>query len=262
MPFRQFILPFFFEIHNNIRDRYNEIKQLHGSENMKYGNIVCGKFLRRINRFIADVLINGEQERVHIKNTGRLSELIQTDTEVILEVSNNPNRKTKYSLIAAKSGNQWVNVDSQAPNIIAFEALKKGKITEIGKVNLAKKEVMYGKSRFDLYFEKEREKGFIEVKGVTLKKNRIAMFPDAPTARGTKHVLEMISAIHSGYQAAILFVVQMQGIQGFTINKDMDPAFAHAVRNAQDQGVKIMVYDCEVYDNELILANPLPFYMP
>jgi sugar fermentation stimulation protein A len=229
-----------------------------GSENMKYGKMIHGIFERKVNRFIAEVYINGIKEQVHIKNTGRLNELLLLNAKVMLEHSDNPNRKTRYSLISVEKNGRWVNIDSQAPNAAAFEALKKGELTEIGLVDSVKREVTYGDSRFDLYYEKEDEKGFIEVKGVTLENERIAMFPDAPTTRGTKHVLELAKAVQQGYSCSILFVIQMKGCRLFTPYKEMDPAFADALLRASQQGVKIMVYDCIVKVDELVIDQRIP----
>jgi len=225
---------------------------------MKYGKIVYGQLERKINRFIAEVFINGEKERVHIKNTGRLKELLQLGTEVLLEWSDNPKRKTSYSLIAANKDGKWVNIDSQAPNAVAFEALKAGKISEIGQVDRTSREVIYGASRFDLYFEKGNKKGFIEVKGVTLERDGIAMFPDAPTLRGTKHVSELAEACHEGYKASVLFVIQMKGCDTFIPNREMDEAFADALAEASRKGVKVLAYDAIVKTDELILDQPVP----
>jgi sugar fermentation stimulation protein A len=229
---------------------------------MKYGKIVHGRLVQRVNRFIAEVAINGMIEQVHIKNTGRLKELLKPDADVLLEMSSNPNRKTRFSLIAAAKNGRWVNIDSQAPNIIAYEALQMGKLPEIGFVNLVKKEAMYSHSRFDLYFEKGHEKGFIEVKGVTLENNGIALFPDAPTTRGTKHVLAMIKAVHEGYTGVILFVVQMKGCHAFMANREMDPAFADALLHAENNGVQILAYDSVVKEDALEMDKPLPVFLP
>lgn len=182
---------------------------------MKYGEIIQGQFSKRINRFIAEVFIEGVKERVHIKNTGRLKELFIPEADVLLERSNNPDRKTKFSLVAVDKNGQWVNIDSQAPNKVAFEALQNGKISEFGLVNTIKREVTYGASRFDLYFEQGEQRGFIEVKGVTLERDGVCSFPDAPTTRGTKHVLELVKAVQEGYTCAILLVVQLKGCQYF-----------------------------------------------
>lgn len=229
-----------------------------GSEKVKYRKIVRGQFGARINRFIAEVTINGVNERVHIKNTGRLKELFRPDAEILLEQSNNPERKTKFSIIAIEKNGRWVNIDSQAPNIVAFEALKKEKIPEIGMVKTVKREVTYGASRFDLYIEQENKKGFIEVKGVTLEKNGIAMFPDAPTTRGTKHVLELAKAAQEGYACSILFVVQLKGCHEFIPNRETDPAFADALHQAVKAGVQILAYDTIVTEEGLILDHSIP----
>lgn len=225
---------------------------------MKYRKIAHGRLERRVNRFIAEVFINGEKEQVHIKNTGRLKELLQPDAEVLLEQSDNPNRKTKFSLIAVAKNDSWVNIDSQAPNQVVFEALKEGKIQEFDSLQSLKREVTYKDSRFDFYVEQHDKKGFIEVKGVTLEENGVALFPDAPTARGTKHLLELIKAIDEGYTGTILFVVQMKGCRAFAPHREMDPAFAQALRQAAQHGVQILAYDAIVKEDELILDQPIP----
>jgi sugar fermentation stimulation protein A len=225
---------------------------------MKYGEITHGIFEKRLNRFIAEVFIYGEKEKVHIKNTGRLKELLVPGAEVLLEHSGNPQRKTKYSLVAVKKSDGWVNIDSQAPNTVAFEALDNGDLKQFGCLDVIKREVTYGASRFDIYFEKDKEKGFIEVKGVTLEKDGVAMFPDAPTIRGTKHVLELAAAAREGYTAAILFLIQMKGCRQFTPHAEMDKNFAEAVQRAAAEGVHILAYDCIVRENELVLDQPVP----
>ncbi|WP_110930711.1 DNA/RNA nuclease SfsA [Paenibacillus bouchesdurhonensis] len=228
---------------------------------MKYGKVVHGRLVRRVNRFIAEVIIDGLKEQVHIKNTGRLKELLQPEAEVLLERSDNPNRRTRYSLIAAAKHGAWVNIDSQAPNTVAFEAFKEGRIKEFGGLPSIRREVAYKNSRFDLYVEQDGRKGFVEVKGVTLESNGIALFPDAPTSRGTKHVLELIQAIHEGYSGTILFVVQMKGCHAFMPNREMDPAFANALLEASRHGVQILAYDSIVKEDELILDQVLPVYL-
>lgn len=224
----------------------------------KYGEVTEGIFCERKNRFIAEVLINGEKEPVHIKNTGRLRELLIPGAKVILEISDNPDRKTKYSLIAVYAYGHIVNIDSQAPNLAAFHALEKGKINEIGTVNKVRREVTFKNSRFDLYYEKEKEKGFVEVKGVTLVKERTAMFPDAPTSRGTKHVMELIKAQEEGYHASILFLIQMEDCKLLCLNWEMDPVFSEAVVEAVQKGVNVFAYDCKVSEKELVLNQPVP----
>ena len=225
---------------------------------MLYGETSVGRLHRRVNRFIAEVIVDGMIKQAHITNTGRLTELLQPDTKVLLEVRDNPGRKTRFSLIAAEKDGHWINVDSQAPNAVAYEALSAGQLAELGSVRLAKREVTYGDSRFDLYYEKGDEKGFIEVKGVTLEKDGVAMFPDAPTTRGTKHVLELAKAVLEGYAGTILFVVKIPGCRSFAPNREMDPFFADAVLQVSRQGVRILAYNMISAEDEWILAKPIP----
>ena len=220
---------------------------------MEYKNTVKGIFKNRPNRFIANVIINGKEETVHVKNTGRCKELLIEGVTVILEKSNNTNRKTKYSLISVYKDEKLINMDSQSPNSVFAEALIDGKIEQIGSVDFLKREVKYNNSRFDIYYEKNNKKGFIEVKGVTLEENGVVMFPDAPTERGTKHILELIEAKKEGYDVGIAFVVQMKDVKYFTPNKERDKKFYDALYKAYKEGVNIYVYDCIVTENSITL---------
>lgn len=218
---------------------------------MIYENIREAVFIKRNNRFSADVIVDGKNEKVHIKNTGRLKELLIKGNTVILEKGKNTERKTRYSIIAVKKENELVNIDSQAPNLAAFEALKEGKISEIGMPDFVKREVKYGTSRFDIYYEKDNKKGFIEVKGVTLDDNGTARFPDAPTQRGTRHLRELSEAVKEGYECSALFVVQMKNISKFEPNYTTDPEFSAELINASKNGVNILAYDCIVKSDSL-----------
>ena len=211
---------------------------------MKYSKLIEGIFLSRPNRFIAHVMIGGKEEICHVKNTGRLGELLIQGVEVLLEPSDNPDRKTKFSLICVKKGEQWVNIDSQVVNQLAEEWIFSGKL--FADVRYLKREKTFGKSRFDFYVETELEKWYIEAKGVTLEKDGIALFPDAPTERGVKHVRELIDCVKAGYHAGILFVIQMKGIQCFKPNASRHLEFARALADAEAAGVKIMAVDCLV----------------
>ncbi len=222
---------------------------------MKYSNIVKGTFIDRPNRFIANVLIDGKVEKVHVKNTGRCKEILTKGTTVYLEKSNNPNRKTKYSLISAYKGRMLINIDSQVPNEVVYSSISSNKIPELTDVDLLKKEVKYNNSRFDLYYEKKGQKGFIEVKGVTLEIDGISMFPDAPTERGTKHILEMLKAKKGGYDNFIFFLIQMPDIKYFRPNEEMDPKFSEALIKAKEGGVNILAYNCRVTKDQIELAN-------
>lgn len=224
---------------------------------MKYTNVISGVFRRRLNRFIAEVMVNDILEQVHVKNTGRLKELLLEGAIVYLECSSNTSRKTKYSLIAVEKDGRIINIDSQVPNQVVFEALRENRVSELQQLKLLQREVTFGQSRFDLYFEDEQRKGFIEVKGVTLNKNGIAMFPDAPTERGTKHIMEMIEAVRAGFAGYIFFLVQMQGCDAFKPHQEMDPPFAEALRTAAKQGVQILAYDAYVTCDEIEMGKPM-----
>ena len=228
---------------------------------MKYSKIKRAKFINRPNRFIANVEIDGKREVVHVKNTGRCKEIFVEGTTVILEEGSNPNRKTKYSIIAGYKGDLLINTDSQVPNTVVYDAIVNNKIEEIQNVTHIKREATFGKSRFDIYFEKEDKKGFIEVKGVTLEHEGICKFPDAPTKRGAKHIYELIEAKNQGYESCIFFLVQMAGMKYFTPNDDTDPEFGQALRLAYEQGVEILVYDCIVKEDEIAIGKKLDFLL-
>lgn len=215
---------------------------------MKYNKIKKGIFLSRPNRFIANVLINGKQEVCHVKNTGRCRELLVEGAEVVLEdCKHNPNRKTRYDLIAVYKGERLVNMDSQAPNKVVQEHLPK----LFKDLVVIRPERKYKNSRFDFYVETKKDKIFIEVKGVTLEQNEVVRFPDAPTTRGTKHIKELIECVNDGYKACIIFVIQMKGVKYFSPNWETDPKFTCELRQAQKRGVEIICLDCLVQPDSL-----------
>lgn len=225
---------------------------------MIYDKIKEGIFINRPNRFIANVTIDGQEETVHVRNTGRCRELLLPGAKVILEdCSHNKTRKTKYSLIAVWKGDMLVNMDSQVPNQVVFQSIKDNQIEGFEDVSFIKREVVYGKSRFDIYFESGNKKGFIEVKGVTLEEDGLAMFPDAPTERGTKHVLEMIDAVENSYRGIILFLIQMKGPKLFRTNWEMDKKFSQALKLANEKGVEILAYDSIVTENSIHLDKQI-----
>lgn len=214
---------------------------------MRYRNIVRAIFLARPNRFIANVEIQGKQEVCHVKNTGRCRELLLPGTEVYLQRAENPDRKTKYDLIAVKKGERLVNMDSQIPNYAVKEWLEKEGLFQ--KITQLRMETRYGNSRFDLYLEADGKKIFMEVKGVTLEEDGTARFPDAPTERGVKHIHELMECRKDGYEAYLFFVIQMKGIRCFEPNDRTHPAFGEALRQAAAEGVHILAYDCRVTED-------------
>ena len=223
---------------------------------MKYENTKRAVFLDRPNRFIAHVDLNGQTETVHVKNTGRCKELLIPGTEVILEESVNPARKTKYDLICVNKSGRWINMDSQVPNKAAAEWIRAGRLFP-EEVTL-KTEKVYGNSRFDIYVESPCRKAFIEVKGVTLEENDIARFPDAPTQRGVKHVEELIRCQEDGYEAYLLFVIQMKGIREFEPNWSTHPQFGEVLQKAQNAGVHLLAYDCLISEDYIEIQDPVP----
>ncbi len=216
---------------------------------MKYEKIVRGEFISRPNRFIANVLIDGKEEVVHVKNTGRCRELLTDRAEVFLSLSSNPERKTKYDLVAVRKGAKLINMDSQIPNDVTEEWLKNGKIFPESAV--IKREVKHGSSRFDFFITDGDRKAFLEVKGVTLEEDGIAMFPDAPTERGIKHINELIALRRDGYNAYILFVIQMEDVHLFRPNDNTHKAFGDALRRADKEGVKIIAVNCKVTEDSI-----------
>ncbi|HYH03773.1 MAG TPA: DNA/RNA nuclease SfsA [Bacillota bacterium] len=224
---------------------------------LKYSQIVEAVFLERPNRFVAKVILDGGKEWVHVKNTGRCGEILIPGTKVYLEESANPKRKMRYSLVAAYKGDCLINIDSQAPNRVVGSALRNNKIIEIPNIEFLKPEVTFGRSRFDFYYETRDNKGFIEVKGVTLERDGIALFPDAPTERGTRHLEELVLATQAGYRCAVVFLVQLAGVSYFCPNRETDAKFAEAVAAAEAAGVRTLAYGCRVTPEELTLTNQI-----
>jgi sugar fermentation stimulation protein A len=216
-----------------------------------YKNILKGTFLSRPNRFIAKVDIGGEVWDCHVKNTGRCRELLTEGCTVILEESGNPNRKTKYDLIAVYKGERLINMDSQVPNKCAMEFLP----NIFDNIKYIKPECVYKNSRFDFYIETENEKIFLEVKGVTLEDEGIVRFPDAPTERGVKHLKELTECINEGYKAYVLFVIQMDDVKCFMPNDGTHPEFGKALRNAAKAGVNVLAYSCKVTESSIEIAE-------
>lgn len=223
---------------------------------MKYDNTAEGIFLDRPNRFIAHVKLDGNVETVHVKNTGRCKELLIPGTKVILEKSSNPSRKTKYDLICVNKSGRLINMDSQVPNKAAAQWIREGNL--FPEEVTVKTEKTYGNSRFDIYVESPVRKAFIEVKGVTLEENNVARFPDAPTLRGVKHVEELIRCLEDGYEAYLLFVIQMKGIERFEPNWNTHCEFGETLKKAQDAGVKLLAYDCLIREDEINLVDSVP----
>jgi len=223
---------------------------------MQYKNMIPAVFLRRLNRFVAEISVNGTVCLCHVKNTGRCAELLRQGVTVYVEICEKTARKTPYTLITVEKDGVLFNIDSYAPNIAAKEWILSGGLGFVP--DLVRSEVTYGSSRFDLYYETGERKGFIEVKGVTLEENGIALFPDAPTERGIKHIEELRRAKQDGYEAMILFVAQFPGANGFSPNRKTHQAFADALEQAKIDGVRILCRECETTFDSMTIGNNVP----
>ncbi len=222
---------------------------------MKYENIRKAEFLLRKNRFIAEIFIDGRVELCHVKNTGRLGELFIPGAEIYVEESKNTTRKTKYDLVTVVKDGKYVNVDSFAPNLAVGEYLRT--LYPFGKVVPEKK---YGNSRFDFYVENGEEKRFVEVKGVTLFKDGRALFPDAPTERGIKHLYELSESLADGYLATVIFVIaaDSEGALTFAPNRAVGDGFANALTEASLRGVEMKAVDCAVTSDSIAVKAEIP----
>lgn len=227
---------------------------------MTYEKTEKAFFISRENRFTATVRKNGETFRVHVKNTGRCRELLVPGAEVLLSKADNPARKTEYDLVSVwkqtPSGSILVNIDSQIANDVAGEWLRGSGF--VSSEALIRREVTRGDSRFDFYVEDGERRIYIEVKGVTLEENGRCRFPDAPTERGRKHLRGLQECVCDGYEAALLFIVQFKGALSVEANTETDPAFGDALGRAAAAGVRIMAVDCDVTENAIIAADPVP----
>ena len=221
---------------------------------MTYENMVPGKFLVRPNRFIAHIEIDGKTEICHVKNTGRCKELLQPGVTVWCEKAKNPERKTKYDLIAVQKENRLINMDSQAPNAAAKEWLLGG---GLGEIENLKAESFHGDSRFDFSFTKDGKQCFLEVKGVTLEHDGVCAFPDASTERGVKHLRGLEALARQGYGAYVLFVIQMPDVKYLHPNDATDPAFGAALRSAAAAGVQVLAMDCAVTVDSMAIRLPV-----
>ena len=221
---------------------------------MQYKNIVPGIFLKRPNRFIAHIEIDGKEMICHVKNTGRCRELLPVGAQVWCEKSDNPNRKTQYDLISVKKGERIINMDSQAPNAAAKQWLEQG---GLGEIENLRPESRHGDSRFDFSFTKDGVPCFLEVKGVTLETDGVCAFPDAPTERGVKHLRCLTQAVSEGFGGYVLFVIQMSDVNYLHPNDATDPAFGNALREAAKAGVQVLAVDCRVTEDTMEIQNPV-----
>lgn len=222
---------------------------------MRYGQVVRARFLARPNRFIAHAALeSGETVVCHVKNTGRCRELLTPEAVVYLERAANPHRKTAYDLIAVEKGGRLINMDAQAPNRAFAEWAR----TFDPAAETVKPEFVFGQSRLDFCLAGREGLHLVEVKGVTLEDGGHARFPDAPTERGVKHILELVRAVEEGLDATLFFVVQIKDIHSVSPNDETHPAFGEALRFAASRGVNVRAYDCLVTPDSISIRRPVP----
>ena len=218
---------------------------------MEYLHTVQATFLSRPNRFIAEAMLEGQKVICHVKNTGRCRELLVPGATVVLSRQSSPSRATAFDLVAVYKGRRLINMDSQAPNKAAAAFLP-----TLFPGYAIRPEVKYGASRFDFMLDGPQP-GYLEVKGVTLEENGAVYFPDAPTERGVRHVLELCRCAEAGLTAWLLFVVQMEDVRFFSPNDRTDPQFGQALRYAAQHGVHLLAYDCRVTEHAMALRRPV-----
>lgn len=222
---------------------------------MRYENIQEAVFLDRPNRFIANILIDGEPVVCHVKNTGRCRELLIPGARLLVQKNDSPKRRTAYDLISVWKGERLINMDAAAPNTVFGEWLRGGGLGSAPE--LLRPETRHGDSRFDFYFERHGQAAFAEVKGVTLEDGGVVRFPDAPTQRGVKHLRGLIQCVREGYEAYAAFIIQMRDVKYFEPNRATHPEFAEALREAAEAGVKLLALDCEVGFDSIRAAGPV-----
>lgn len=219
------------------------------------GKLFRGLFKERVTRFSALIKIDNEETLCFLPNPGRLNELLVKDACLILSKKPREQRKTNYDIVAVLHNNQFISIDSRLPNRLVLSALKNRDLPEFAHYSKFKPEFKYGKTRFDFLLIDGEKPCLLEVKSCTLVRNGVALFPDAPTNRGTRHVLELARAVKENYAAAILFIIQRADAKIFKPNDEIDPAFGKALRETANAGIKVYAYSSEFIEDKLILRS-------
>ena len=227
-------------------------------------SLISGELIKRYKRFFVDAKVNNIIVTAHCPNTGSMMGLMNSGNRVWLSRSNNPNRKLKYTLQIIEKNRIKVGVNTHLTNKIVFKALKNNCINEFKNLDLIKQEVKFNENtRFDFLISKGNKKIFIEVKNVTLSREKgIAEFPDAVTSRGQKHIKELIKASKKGFQIYLLYVIQRQDCKKFKLAKDIDPEYYNLVKKAVKKKLKLICYDCKFSSKGIKLNNKIKVLMP
>ena len=222
-------------------------------------SLIKGKLIKRYKRFFTDVKLGKEVVTAHCPNTGSMKGLLDEGNDVYLLQNNDPKRKLKYGLEIIKTRKNLVGVNTHMANRIAQHALENNLIKELKDNDLIKPEVFFNKeTRFDFLIEKKKQKSFVEVKNVTLFRDKnTAEFPDAVTSRGSKHLLTLIDAIKKGYKTYLLFLVQIQNMEYFKIAKDIDPEYYKNYLLAKKAGVNFLAYRCNINSKKIYIDKKI-----
>ncbi len=221
--------------------------------------LIPGKLIRRYKRFLADVTLNnGDVVTAHCTNSGSMKSCLEEGAEVYLSPVNDPKRKTKFTWEMIKIDGNWVGINTSMPNMLAFEWIKNGVIPGLEGYTHVKREVTFGDSRFDIFAENDKEKCFIEVKNVTLKEGDFALFPDAKTTRGQKHLQTLIKVKESGMRAVMLYIIQRTDVNIFAPERKIDPDYAKLLVEAHGKGVEIFPFQVQVSPEGIIPMGILP----
>jgi sugar fermentation stimulation protein A len=221
--------------------------------------LIPGKLIKRYKRFLADIeLSSGHIVTAHCTNSGSMKSCIEEGAPVYISPVDNPNRKTKFTWEMIYINNGWVGINTNNPNLLAYKAIKSGKINNLTGYTSVKREVTFGDSRFDIYAENNKEKCFIEVKNVTYKEGKYALFPDAVTSRGKKHLETLIKVKEFGMRAVMLYIIQREDVEIFGPARNIDPEYAKALVKAENKGVEIIAVVAKVTPQRIDLSKEIP----
>jgi len=225
---------------------------------LDFPELIPAEYIRRDNRFRATVFVDGSEAWAHVPNSGRLTELFTPGRRVWLSRAENPNRKTAFDLRLVEYADQLVSVDARLPNHL-FEEYLSSQTSDVSKdIRSLKREVWFGDSRLDFRLEDEEGIWWVETKSVTLVENGLASFPDAPTARGRRHLLELGEAAQKGVRAAVVFVVQRSDAVHFMPHVEADPEFAKILKQVSKLGVQVLAYICQVSFMKIYISGAIP----
>jgi sugar fermentation stimulation protein A len=222
--------------------------------------LIHGHLIKRYKRFLADIKLDNNTEiTAHCTNSGTMKSCLENGAEVYLTPVNDPKRKTKFTWEMIKINGDWVGINTGNPNKLAFDAISAGTIPELAGYTNVKREVKFGDSRFDVFAENDNEKCFIEVKNVSLKEGRYALFPDAVTTRGQKHLKTLMEVKATGMRAVMLYIIQRSDVEIFAPAKEIDPQYATLLKQAVAAGVEVIPMQAKVTPEKIELVKKLPF---